>query len=681
MRRPKHLALLAYLAIQNGQLCRRDTLLALFWPESDEAHARNALSKMLSRIRRELGDHGICTEGAHLVGAESSVVRIDVCDFRSALELGDWARALDLYGGDFLHGFHLTGSPGFERWADELRGQLRTEALDAASRLADRAESAGDVPAAVAALRRALAMAPMDEALVRHLMMVLHEHGARSAALTTYRALEEELRRELQTTPMDETRAVAAQIQGSSPIRSLAVLPWVNLTGSPEQEHICDGFLDILITELATTSIGRIISRQSSLGLKGSSLAPREAGELLNVEAVVDGSVVRYGERVIVTARLLQVKPEEHLWAERFESDIGELPEVASAISRSVCERLWRGRAPDLPLVRPPHAPIDASAYEAYLRGRHFSGMLPQLGKAIECYREAIDRAPEYAPAWAGLASALGLLTMLAHISPAQAFPALRQAAERALQLDDRLGEAHTSLGLYRMLAERDWRGADEAFQRGAERASGAAEPHTFRAVYLAAMGRSEEANAGVKRALEMDPIGAGSLFCRAWCAYKTAEHAQSIRQLRGMLELHPHFGLAFAYLGVNHALLGEADDALEAAVRSMNALPDNHEALALGIAVLGRCGRATEARKTLARLLALGEDRYLDPWAVAIAYTGLGKFDEALRWFGRMYDERSPSAFCIARDPLLEPLREDPRFRDILRRLAFPSVGAAASP
>jgi DNA-binding SARP family transcriptional activator/cytochrome c-type biogenesis protein CcmH/NrfG len=690
LQRPKHLALLIYLALQNGTLTRRDTLLALFWPELDEAHARNTLSKTLGRIRSCLGDDLLRAIGAHEVGLRPGALRSDVEEFRAALTREDWAGAIELYRGDFLDGFHLPAT-AFETWAAELREQLRSDALSAAQRLAQAQEQAKDVRAALVSLRRALMIRPTDEGVVRRVMSLLHENGDRAGALAAYQTLEDALRAELDAAPNEELRELALTIRGSSKIRSLAVMPLVNLTGSPDQQHLADGLTDLVITELARTRVARITSRQSSLQLAGSTLSLADVGRLLDVDAVIEGTLTRYGDLLSISAQLVRVEPEAHLWAERLDTTLGDLPNVAERVARAV-EAVLRpdegivdlrtapARAQSGQRQRRVDVPVDPIAIEAYLKGRHFSVMLPQLGKAIAAYNEAITRAPDLAPAWAGLASAFAIVTLLAHGSPDELFPPFRHAAEQAVRLDPELGEAHTSLGLYRMLAERDWQGADDELRVGAELAAGSAEPLIHRAVFLAAMGRFDEARALTARARVLDPLAASVLFAGAWCEHKAGAHNESNVKLRALLDLHPHFGIGYIYLGLDLALLGESNEAAVAVRQGLDLLPNNAEALGLGAAALARAGQSAEAAGALARLLALREVQYLDPWAVACAYAGLGKVDEAVSWFRRMYDERSPSAFCVAHDSLHDDLRAEPGFRDVLRRLAFP-VSASRAP
>jgi tetratricopeptide (TPR) repeat protein len=229
------------------------------------------------------------------------------------------------------------------------------------------------------------------------------------------------------------------------------------------------------------------------------------------------------------------------------------------------------------------------------------------------------------------------------------------------------------------MLADRDWTDAEASLRRGAGLAGGSAEPHAHLALFLGALGRFDEALSESARALELDPLGPAARFTLGWILYKAGRHAESSRALEEFLTLHPGFALVSVYLGLNAALAGRREEAAREALGAIEAMPEDHEVLALGIAALGRAGHAGRVEEPLARLTRIAGERYVDPWAVGVAYAGLGRHDEALRWLRRMYDERSPSAFCIRRDPLLDPLREDPRFLEISRRLGFPPADPPA--
>jgi DNA-binding SARP family transcriptional activator/tetratricopeptide (TPR) repeat protein len=708
---PKRFGLLAWLALQSGGACRRDRLLALFWPESDSARARNALSKTLGRLRSALGEDVIRSVGRHEIALAPGAIDSDVHWFRAAMARSEWARVHELYAGEFLDGFHVPDSPGFDEWAAAMRDELRRGAVRAGSALADEQVARGDRDAASETLRRTLRIVPADESVARQLVELLLGTGDRASALEVFAGLEGALR-EVGASPSVESRRLIATIRGAARVQSIAVLPWANLTGSADQDHVADGFTDLLITEVALTFPSRVIARQSSLQLKGSDLPLRSIGALLHVDAVIEGSIARFGERFTVTAQLLRVDPEEHLWAGRFAAAIEELPAVASTVAGEVTRAISNGidgsqppgataAEPDaasrqsgsvaVDPLRGSFAPFPASvarthgagagsipadAYDAFLRARHFAGSLSTLDRAVSHYEEVLRLAPDYAPAWAGLASTYGTLTMFAVHSPAELFPPFRRAAERATRLDPGLGEAHSSLGLYHMLADRDWRSAEEALRRGATLSAGQPEPHTHLALYLAAMGRFDQAASECTVALDVDPIGPGTRFCRAWCLYKAGAHAESNAVLDDLLELYPAFVLATTYRALNFALLDRPDDATHHAMLAIEAAPDSTEVLAAAIAAIGRAGRARDAERPLRRLLDTEQSRYVDPWAVGTAFAGLGRHDDALHWFRRMYDERSPSAFCIRRDPLLDPIRRDARFREIERRLGFPVFG-----
>ena len=705
----KPLAVFLYLALQPGGGCRRDSLLAIFWPESDGRRARNSLSKTLGRLRSRLGADVMYADSQE-VGIVPGAVRTDVDSMRMAVRHGDWAEARDLYAGDFLEGFHLADAPAFERWVAGVRNELRRTAIHSFMQLAEGQAASGKPRAAVETLRQTQRMVPADESVAHRLIEVLRDLGASHEALAAYREVADALRSEVGAPPSAALRSLAESIGRAVPIDSLAVVPWANLTGDTDHESVADGFTDLMITELALLFPGRVISRQSVLQLRASDTPLRDVGRLLRVDAVIEGSIARFGEGLTLTAQLLRVEPEGHLWAERVRASIEDLPSVARRMAAAVTDCIeslqnvkrtghtggpqTRPEAPaglqvvhgsGAPSVRPtgpasisPAGNADAErlpagACEAYLRARHFSNTLSGLERAETSYRECLEIAPGHAPSWAGLASTYAVETMFAVRSPAELFPSFRKAAERAVALDPLHGEAWASLGLYRMLADRDWAGAEEALRRGAQLAAGQAEAHRHLAFFLAAMGRFNEAAAECVRARDRDPIGPATAFTAAWSLYKAGRHAESNGILADLLAMHPYFVLATTYRALNFALLDRADDAVLEATKSMQTTAGSPEVLALAIAALGRAGQARTAEPALARLMQTERERYVDPWAIAIACAGMGRDDEALHWLRRMYDERSPSAFCIRHDPLLDGLRSDARFRNIERRLAFP--------
>ncbi len=707
LRQTKPLAVLLYLATHGGGAFPRNQLLRLFWPDRDDQQARNALSKTLGRIRAAVGE-GVFIASPQDVMIAFDAIRTDVAAFDAAAARDNVEVALALYGGDFLPDLTLPNLIEFEYWLDAMRSRLRRRAVELARSHARRQMARSEAVSAIATLERAFAWDAANESVGRDLIAMLAQAGDTPRALAEYQRLERALAIQLDTTPAPETRALAERVRAHRPItafpddahgetvaagreagwpHAIAVLPFANLTGNPEQDYFADGMTEALITELARRSRCRVISRQSVLGYRGSRQSLQEIAHALDVDAVIEGSVIRIGEHVRVTAQLVRVEPEAHLWADTFDRTVHDILALHADVARAIVDACracatgscaatmgGNGRAADV--VQAEHGgAVDPIAYEEYLKGRHFSLRPPQMDRAIAHYRIAIERDPEHAPSWAGLAAAYANLTLFAYLSPADAFPKLRQAMEQALALDPELGDALAMRGMYRMLADRDWAGARTDFLDAVEHSPQGPETHLALGLFLAAMGEFDAALTHLRIAAMLDPLGPATRFTLAWCLYRARQHRASIHELETILELHPEFALAYPYVGLNCALTGEAEPAQEAVRRGIERLPDDHETLALGAAVFGLTGSEQEGQDAFDRLVAIGSERYLDPWAVGAACAGLGNLDTAAQWFRRMYDERSPSAFCIRHDPLLDPLHGHPVFRDVLRRLAFPPL------
>jgi TolB-like protein/Tfp pilus assembly protein PilF len=693
---PKALAVTIYLA-STKQFIRRDSLVALFWPDLDDAHARNILSKTLARITAVVGEDVLDARGTHDVAVRPDNLW---CDARAlegaASERADEA-ALNLFRGEFLPGWHLPGLSEFSHWIEARRRRFQDIAERAASRLAERHVEDGDTDAAVQALRRGREIAPANEQLARRLMALLEQQHNPGAALEVYRQLQDWLHCELGVAAASETQALAGQIRerrttvaalshhvadavrpsaSSTTLDGLAVLPLCNLTGDPDQEYLTDGLADAVTTQLAQVTSLRLISRQSTLRFKGSVLSLAEIADQLNVDAIVEGSVARSGERLRVTAQLVQARPERHLWARSYERPMRDALLLQADIAGAIAEEIGRATRGAPPEIAPPRAarPVDPVAYEAYLKGRFFSGMLPELPKAIGCFREAIARDPAFVPGWAGLAMAYANLALFVYLPPVDALDEVARATAKALELDEHAGEAYMARGLLRMLGDWDWRAAGQDLQRAVELAPGVPEPHVYRAVYLTAMGDFEEGLDEARRAMRLDPLGPGTRGALALCLYKARRYQDAIQELETIAELYPQPGISHPLLAPNLALAGRPDAAVAAARRCVTILPEDQEGLAYAAAALGLSGQHEEGRQVLDRLLALERDRYIDPWAVAVACSGLGDSDEALRWLRRLRERRSPSAFCVKTEPLFEPLHTHPEYQAIVRKLAYPS-------
>jgi TolB-like protein len=393
------------------------------------------LSKTLGRIRAALGD-GVVAADAKDVGIAEAKVRTDLAAFEAAAARDDGEAALALYRGDFLHGLTLPESVAFEQWLDAMRARLRRRAAALARRQARQLLARGDAEAAVAALERAIEWQPADESLSSDLMAALAQAGDVTRALLEFERLEQALAVQVGTSPAGATRALAERIRArravASPAefatpdgalagavsdrswpRALAVLPFANLSGDAEQDYFADGMTDALITEFARQSPCRVISRQSVLGFRNSRQSMQEIARALDVDAVIEGSVLCDGDRVRITAQLVRVEPEAHLWAQAFDRTVSDVLSLHAEIGEFIVDAIRRaathrdGSSPSAdanPHVLPGQrrASVDREAYEAYLKGRHFSLRPPHMDRAIAHYLAAVEHDPHYGPAWAG---------------------------------------------------------------------------------------------------------------------------------------------------------------------------------------------------------------------------------------------------------------------------------------
>jgi TolB-like protein/Flp pilus assembly protein TadD len=458
-------------------------------------------------------------------------------------------------------------------------------------------------------------------------------------------------------------------------IESLAVLPLENLSGDPKEEYFADGMTEELITNLGKVSALRVISRTSVMQYKQTKKALPTIAQELNVDAIVEGSVLRSGDRVRITAQLIQAKAERHLWAESYERDLRDIfalqSEVAQAITNEIKIKLTPQERTRLASARP----VDPQSYEAYLKGRYFwdSRTEDGLKKAIVYFQQAIDRDPGSAQAYAGLADCYHMLTAWDLMAPGEAYPRAKAAALKALEIDDTLAEAHTSLGITKFADDWDWAGAEKEHKRAIELNPGYATGHNFYAQYLIYMGRHDEAIAEIKRAQELDPLSPMINAIEAFVLFFARRYDEAIAQCRKTLELNAGFLPAHLYLGwafEQKKLYNEAISEYQKAV----ALEEDSPALAAELARgYAAAGRRTEALKIVSDLRDLPQKRYVSPYRTAQVYIALGDADQAFVWLEKAREEREYYFIILKVDPRADPLRSDPRFQDLLRRMNFP--------
>jgi eukaryotic-like serine/threonine-protein kinase len=458
---------------------------------------------------------------------------------------------------------------------------------------------------------------------------------------------------------------------GNAPVHSLAVLPLENMSGDPSQEFFADGMTEELTTQLAQISALRVISRTSVVQYKNSKKSLPEIARELRVDAVVEGSVMRSGDRVRITAQLIQASTDKHLWAHSYEGDardvLGLQRNVAQAIANQVKVQLTPREQERL--SNPP--PVNSEAHEAYLKGNYLnSGTGLQRRKAKEYFEQAIRLAPDYGPAYAGLAdyywSALDL-------SPRESMPLARQNALKALNLDPDLVQAHLEMANIHFYADWDWAGAEKEFQRALGLNAGNAEAHRSYSVYLAALGRSEQAIAEVRRAQDLDPLSTSTQVTAGFIFYYLRRYSDAVDQCRRVFELDPSSAGAYDCVGVSYLAQGMYEEAIAASQKATSLSEDDPPRLVgLGKAY-AMADRTSDAEKVLDDLRQQTAARYVPPYFFAVIYAALGRKEEAFAWLDKAFSERDHYLAWLKVDSAVDRLRPDPRFRQMIRRMAFP--------
>ena len=459
----------------------------------------------------------------------------------------------------------------------------------------------------------------------------------------------------------------------SAEISSLAVLPLENLSRDPDQEYFADGMTDELITNLGKIGALRVISRTSVMSYKGTRKPLAQVARELKVDGVVEGTVLRSGDRVRITAQLIRINPEKHLWAETYERDLRDVLALQQDVAHDIADEIRIKLTPQEQARLSSARPVDPEAQEAYLRGVYFWNKRTErdLEKSIEYFNQAIRKEPSYALAYAGLANAYNLLPVYAHAAPWETYPKACSAALKALELDDALAEAHAALGFYKSLHEWDQPGADRELRRAIELNPGYAFAHIWRGEGLSLMERHAEAVAELDRARELDPTSLMVSDQRGWVLYMARRYDDAIEQIRRTIELEPHFAHAHCWLGKTYLQKGMLREGL-AELEEATSLPGGDSQLYtrwLGYAY-ALSSRRVEAFKVIERIKGQEQKGFASPSGVAAIYCGLGERGQALAWLEKAYQERDPDLPEAKIEPVFDPLRSDVHFQDLVRRV-----------
>ena len=461
-------------------------------------------------------------------------------------------------------------------------------------------------------------------------------------------------------------------------IESIAVLPLENLSADPEQEYIADGMTEELITDLGKIRALRVISRQSVMGYKGSKKRLPEIARELNVDAIVEGTVRRSGDRVRITANLLYAPTDRHMWAETYERDLGEVLALQSEVARAIAREVQAKLTPQERTGLARALPVNPQALDLYLKGRYYwNKRTPEaLKKSLDCFQKAIEKDPNYAPAYAGLADSYAMLGagFYAVLRPREAYPKAEAAATKALQLDSTLAQAHTTLAWSKAFFDWDWEGAEREFKRAIELNPGYANAYHWYAAFLSIMGRHSEAISEGRKAESLDPL---SLIISADVAMEALGPAglydQEMEQCRKTLEMDASFPLAHACLSDSYKHKRMYDEAVTEMLKAIDLSGGSVVWVSALAQIYALAGKRSEAMKILNELNARSKREYVSPDLFAYIYASLGDNDQAFAWIEKAYEERSNLVSGLKSGRQLEPLRSDPRYQALLRRMNFP--------
>lgn len=529
----------------------------------------------------------------------------------------------------------------------------------------------GNLTVNISALRKALGESPNE----RRYIMTVPGRGYRFIAPVREVADESS---ELIIARRTRARVVieTEENETDDSIRSIAVLPFKAL-GPPGVSESGDEYLGLGLADALITRFGQLnqmLVRPTSAVLRYAQPGgdPLEAGRALAVEGVLDGHVQRVGDSLRVTAQFVRTADGVLLWAGKFDAQFTHIFAIQDSISEQVTGALALALNSEQRRRLTQHPTADTAAYQLYLKGVYYTNRGTKEGaqKAIELFQQALAHDPLYARAYAGLADAWCWLSHL-FIEPKQALPEARAAALKALELDETLAEAHLVLGLVKMWYEWEWAECARQFQRALELNPHLAAAHLWQGFYLAAMGQFEAGLAAGELALQLDPLSLNHNTMVGWIHYFARSYDQALAQFQATAELEPHYFAAYWGLGWTLIQQGRYDAALAALQEGLK-LGGGTEVLAPLCHAYAKAGQTAEARRLLAELYGLKQQRYVSPFYLALAHIGLNEIEETFAALQQAYRDRFEWLVHVQVDPVWEPLHGDPRFAELLRHIGL---------
>ena len=673
-------ALLTLVACTWPQPLARDRALALLWPEKDTTSARRLLNLSVHVLRTALGDDAITSSGDGLLLVPARIT-CDLLDFRDAIATGDVERAVRLYAGPLLDGFHLEESTEFSYWLDERRAELAHAYVGALRTLAQRQEQAGDVHGRVGTCRKLVAVDPHSGAYACALMLALDAAGDRAGARQHALEHANRVRADLDLDPDPEVTELAERLRTAPKrtsipvaapqptVASVAVLPFRNLSADPENDFFADGITEDVIAQLSKIHKLKVISHSSVVRFRRREQTFHEIGGVLGATTVLDGSVRRAGDRVRIAAQLVSLDPERVIWSESFDRMMTDIFEIQSEVALHIASALRAELTPDerkRVLSRPT---LDVRAYTIFLQGRqlYIRFTSESIAQAIEHFERAIAKDGSFALAHATLAMACIEQVELGVLSPEAAYPRAERAAAAALRIDPELAESHCTMAYLRVVRDHDWAAAEQGFRRALELSPSSAVTFDLYARMCAALERYDQSIALLQRAQELDPLArrcdTATLLLRA------GRIDEAIRRAESAVELDPA-DRACATLGWAYFLNGRRDEALAQLERAAAASPASTVWLAQLGQAYAMAGNRVKANEILDALHERARHEYVSPYHVAYVLTGLGEADRAMDYLERAVAERTGASYGIKGSFLFKPLRGHPRFSALLRQM-----------
>ncbi len=724
--RSHRLALLAYLAASTPRrFHRRDSLLALFWPELDQEHARAALRQALHVLRGALGADVVVTRGDEEIGLDFTRLWCDVVAFEEAVAAGRLGAALECYQGDLLDGFFIPGAGEFERWLDRERARLRAVVSGAARRLVEQCEAAGDIAAAAQWARRATRFAPHDEDLVRRFVTLLDRLGDRAGAVAAYAEFAQCLRVDLETEPSAETNALISAVrerQTAAPVtlssrrfgtvtrggrrwgsvvaavavagllvssaanrsgallpghesgrvQSLAVLPFTNLSADTLHAWYADGLTEALTTDLGRIRSLRVIAHGSVMPFRGTSESPQDIGRALHVDGVVEGDVQQSGDRVRVDVRLINAATGYQQWADRFEETVGQRFVLEDRVAHGILAGL------NLPLNLAGSPTTNRAAYDAYLHAalRLWRENREDDSVAIDWLEQAVALDPDFAAAQADLAWAYNMRANQFAPWDTAAVTRAGLAAEKALRLDPDLAEAHFARGaLLSSVAGRFAPGpAIREYRRALELNPNLARAHQNLGNIYLHRGLLDKAVAEFRATLAIDPANYGATRRLGIVLVYRGQYEEGLRQFR---QVPPESNQSLWNYQVAWGLLylGREQEASDLMEQYLRAHPEDRGGVVTSTRAIleAKRGEATRAAADIRTAIAKGKGFihfHHTAYNIASVYALLGQPQRAMYWLRQATEGGWPCYPYFTRDPNLDPIRNDPEFVAFMKQL-----------